>query len=65
MGMLTILFGEKEQPTFKDVQSKVMKFARENDMGEMAAGKMLRRELKRYDIPYPKGMEAYNKITGG
>ena len=56
MGMLTILFGEKEQPTFKDVQSKVMKFARENDMGEMAAGKMLRRELKRYDIPYPKGM---------
>lgn len=56
MGMLTILFGEKKEPTFKDVQSQVMKFARENDMGEMEAGKMLRRELKRYDIPYPKGM---------
>ena len=56
MGMLTILFGEKEKPTLKDVQKKVMKFARENDMGEMEAGKMLRRELKRYDIPYPEGM---------
>jgi len=54
--MLTILFGEKEKPTLKDVQKKVMKFARENDMGEMEAGKMLRRELKRYDIPYPEGM---------
>ena len=56
MGMLTILFGEKEKPTLKDVQKKVMKFARENDMGEIEAGKMLRRELKRYDIPYPEGM---------
>tara|TARA_A200000159_G_scaffold147393_1_gene154425 strand:+ start:560 stop:967 length:408 start_codon:yes stop_codon:yes gene_type:complete len=56
MGVLTILFGDKKKPTFKEVQKDVMKYARENDLGEMEAGKMLRSQLKRYDIPYPKGM---------
>ena len=56
MGMLTILFGDGKKPTFKEVQKDVMKYARENDLGEMEAGKMLRRQLKKHDIPYPKGM---------
>lgn len=56
MGMLTILFGEQKKPTFKEVQKKVMKFARENDMGDMEASRMLRSELKKFDIPLPKSM---------
>tara|TARA_E500000318_G_C3501281_1_gene188451 strand:+ start:194 stop:589 length:396 start_codon:yes stop_codon:yes gene_type:complete len=56
MGMLSIIFGEKEKPTLSQVRKDVMKFARENDLGEMEAGKMLRSQLKKYDIPYPKGM---------
>tara|TARA_R100000426_G_C4806164_1_gene104638 strand:+ start:278 stop:649 length:372 start_codon:yes stop_codon:yes gene_type:complete len=56
MGMLTILFGEQKKPTFKEVQKKVMKFARENDMGDMEASRMLRSELKKFDIPLPKDM---------
>ena len=56
MGMLTILFGEQKKPTFKDVQKKVMKFARDNDMGDMEASRMLRSELKKFDIPLPKSM---------
>ena len=56
MGMLTILFGEQKKPTFKEVQKKVMKFARENDMGDMEASRMLRSELKKFDIPLPESM---------
>ena len=56
MGMLTILFGEGKKPTLKQVQKDVMKYARENDLSDMEAGKMLRGQLKKYDIPYPKGM---------
>ena len=56
MGMLTILFGEQKKPTFKEVQKKVMKFARDNDMGDMEASRMLRSELKKFDIPLPKSM---------
>jgi hypothetical protein len=56
MAMLTILFGEQKKPTFKEVQKKVMKFARENDMGDMEASRMLRSELKKFDIPLPKSM---------
>ena len=56
MGMLTILFGEQKKPTFKEVQKKVMKFARENDMGDMKASRMLRSELKKFGIPLPKSM---------
>ena len=56
MGMLSIIFGEKQKPTLSQVRKDVMKFARENDLGEMEAGKMLRSQLKKYDIPYPKGM---------
>tara|TARA_Y100000114_G_scaffold64244_1_gene58833 strand:- start:27 stop:398 length:372 start_codon:yes stop_codon:yes gene_type:complete len=56
MGMLTILFGEQKKPTFKEVQKKVMKFARENDMGDMEASRMLRSELKKFGIPLPKSM---------
>ena len=54
--MLTILFGEGKKPTLKQIQKDVMKYARENDLSEMEAGKMLRGQLKKYDIPYPKGM---------
>lgn len=56
MGMLTILIGEGKKPTLKQVQKDVMDYARENDMDDMEAGKMLRSQLKKYDIPYPKGM---------
>jgi hypothetical protein len=62
MAMLTILFGEQKKPTFKEVQKKVMKFARENDMGDMEASRMLRSELKKFGIPLPKSMATENQF---
>jgi hypothetical protein len=56
MDMLTILFGKKKKPTFKEVQSQVMEYARENELSETEAGKILRTQLKKNDIAYPKGM---------
>jgi len=66
MSMLTLIFGDKKKPTFKEVQKDVMERAREAELDERDAEAMLRRELRKYDIPIPEGMaKKQNKARGG